>query len=207
MSGDAKLQVDDVSAEDRRRLEFMLRREVSLHKDSLMSDAHTLVEDHFASIHSKDNILKAAQLSNLENVARTASNWGQVALFINNQSGKEEKRYGKKSSEDDRPRREGDKRGWTHNELNLKLSQKLEQIVGRDVRKGSGKEGVKDDVVAVIRGIAAKQYVPDDVVEAYLDGYVKQEIQMDLLREFVSHFAAFYVLKSAKFMGQSEEDR
>ena len=206
MSGDARAQAVEVSAEDRRRLEFILRREVALRKDSLMSDAHAMVEEHFSSIHSKDNVLKASQLSNLENVARTATNWGQVALFINNQSGKEEKKYGKKAADDDRHQRGGDKRAWTHNDLNLKLSQKLEQVVGRDVKRGSGKEGVKDDVVATVRGIAARQSIPEDVLEAYLDGNVKQEIQMELLREFVAHFAAFYVLRSAKFTGHSGEE-
>lgn len=206
MSGDARAQAVAVGGEDRRRLEFILRREVSLNKDSLMTDAHSLVEEHFSSVHSKDNILKASQLSNLENVARTATNSGLVTLFINNQSGKEEKRYGKKGADDDRPQRGGDKRGWTHNDLNLKLIRKLEQIAGRDVKRGSGREGLKDEVLASVRGRAAELSIPEEAVEEYLNAYIKQEVQMELLREFVAHFAAFYVLKSAKFTGRSEDE-
>lgn len=174
--------------EERRRLSLLLRRELALKKDELMNDARSLVEEHFSDI-SKKNYLKPNQLKNLEGVAFTALNIGEITKFIAKQSDKEKEKSDKK---------------WKHNDLNKKLTEKINRIAGRQPGKTTGDEGNKDEALKEVK-IKAEELPPvsEDVIAEWFSRDRELEVQMELLRDFVSYFATFYSLEAGE---QEEED-
>jgi len=169
-----------------RRLALLLRRQIALEKDVLMGVASDLVKGHFVSIERNSNILRDAQLKNLEGVAFSALNRAEVIKFINKQADKDG---------DQKP----DKQKWVFNELHKNLLARMAQIAGRDARKTEGEPGSKDRIVASVKEKAsASPSIPESVVNAWFIAEREQEIQMELLREFISHFAVFYTLQASE---------
>jgi hypothetical protein len=176
-------------ANEKKQLALLLLREISLEKDQLMSEAAQLVNEHFADIGS-GNILKAAQLKNLEGVAFSSINAGEVIKFINNQAKKEL---------DKKP----EKQGWLYKELNKNLLAKIEQITGRFPGRATGTPGRKDIIIESVHTRAAKPpAISEGAVNNFFTKDREQDIQMELLREFISYFATFYVLKAKESSGQ-----
>jgi hypothetical protein len=173
--------------EEKRRLALLLRRELALKKDELMNDAKSLVEVHFSNISNK-NYLKPNQLKNLEGVAFTALNIGEITKFIAKQSDKEKDKSDKK---------------WKHNDLNKKLTDKINRIAGRQPGKTTGDDGNKDEALKEVKSRAAEMPpVSEEVIAEWFSKDRELEVQLELLRDFVSYFATFYALEA----GEQEEE-
>lgn len=178
-----------------RQLALLLRRQLALTKDSLMNEAQDLLEEHFASI-GNDNILKGSQLKNIEGVAFTSLAPSEVINFIRHQASKDQNQNAAKPA----------KQKWICNELDKKLIAQLTQIVGRTAGKTSGESGHKDAVLTRVREKTGSG-IPAAFVDAWLNAEREQEIQMELLREFVSYFTVLYANKAAEHgTGPSEEE-
>ena len=179
------------NAADAKRLSLLLRRQIALQKESLMSDADELVQEHFEVI-SKRNCLKDAQLKNLEGVAFSAENPGEVVKFIRRQAAKD-------------LLKKPDKQAWTHNQLNQKLEHKTTEITGRLPGKTTGPSGAKDDVIANVRAAAEEEPpVMEESLGKWSSKELELEIQLELLREFIAQFSVFYALK-ARTVSSNEE--
>jgi hypothetical protein len=171
------------TTDQERHLALLLRRRLALEKDFLMGVARARIEEHFNAI-VEENFLRDAQLKNLEGVAFSALNRGEVIKFINKQADKDR---------DQRPERQK----WVVNNLDKQLLAEIAQIAGREAGKTSGEIGRKDAVAASVKEKAtASGVIVEGAVNAWFDAEREQEIQMELLREFISHFAVFYTLKA-----------
>ena len=160
-----------------------------------MNEAQDLLEGHFTSV-GDDNILKGSQLKNLEGVAFTSLAPSQVINFIKHQATKDQNQNAKKP----------DKQKWICNELAKKLEAQITQIVGRTAGKTSGEGGHKDAVLTRVKEKTGSE-IPPAFVDAWLNAEREQEIQMELLREFISYFTVLYANKAAGHgMSPSEED-
>ncbi len=180
-------------AEEEQRLALLLRRQMALYKDTLMQHANELVEEHFRQV-ARGNCLKASQLNNLEGVAFSADNPGKVIQFINKQAQKDI---------DKKPERQG----WTHNKLHEKLEGKISIITGQQRGRKTEVNGLKDTIITAVQQRAeSAPAVSESVLGQWLSKEREQDIQMELLREFMAYFVTFYILKAKEVPGHTEED-
>lgn len=170
-----------LSAEIERALNLMSFRQAELAKNELMAKAEDLVNDHFEQI-EKNNILKSAQLKNLEGVAFTALVKAPVLNFIQKQANKEDPNKPERSK-------------WTHNDLNKSLSEAINTITTNDV----------EFVCERLTEEAGQAQIDDNSVETWLTKERKAEVEINMARSFLSYFATYYATKARDF-GVTEED-